>query len=83
MSKYIFECVTDLDLASLYPSIIRAFNISLDTFIGYLDMNVRGFTGADFVQDYISGDIINFGRRYFNLPGVDEIHEKVLERKSA
>lgn len=77
LSRFIFECVTDLDLASLYPSIIRAFNLSLDTFIGYLEMNHKGYTGGDFIQDYISGDIVNVGMRYFNLPGIDEIYNEL------
>lgn len=68
LSNFIFDCVADLDLASLYPSIIRAFNLSVDTIIGYVKMNFRGFKGDDFVQDYISGDVINFCNRYFNLP---------------
>lgn len=75
LSKLIFECVTDLDLAALYPSIYRAFNISLDAFIGYLDMHTAVGDGEDFIQDYITGDIVNIGRKYFNLPGIDRIHE--------
>ena len=80
-SKFIFECATDLDLSSLYPSIIRAFNISLDTFIGYLDMYVMGYNGGDFVQDYITGDLINIGTRYFNLPNINDLHDKILEER--
>lgn len=81
LSKLIFECVTDLDLASLYPSIYRAFNISLDAFIGYLDMHTAVGDGEDFIQDYITGDIVNIGRKYFNLPGIDRIHE-IVKAKS-
>lgn len=73
LSKYIFECVTDLDLASLYPSIIRALNISVETCIGKVYYNHNNSTGEDLVQDYMSGDIIAFGHKHMGLPTVDEM----------
>lgn len=76
-SNYIFDCATDLDLTALYPSIIRAFNISSDTYIGIVNLSHNGYKGDNFIQDYISQDIINFGGRYFNLPNVEDLEEDI------
>lgn len=34
--------------------------------------------GAEFVSDYLSGDIISFGNTWFNLPTVDELNKRIL-----
>ena len=69
-SKYLYESVIDFDLSSLYPSIILAFNISPETCYGKLDM--QGNEEA-FLNDYSTHDYINFGKKWFNLPGLDEM----------
>lgn len=79
LSKYIFECVTDLDLASLYPSIIRALNISVETCIGKVYYDNVGCTGEDLIQDYMADDIIAFGHKHMNLPSVDEMIDIIRE----
>jgi DNA polymerase elongation subunit (family B) len=72
LSKYIFECCTDLDLAALYPSIIRALNISVETCIGKVYFDYNGYSGETLIQDYMANDIINFGNKYLNLPTVED-----------
>jgi hypothetical protein len=79
-SQYIFDMATDEDLKSLYPSIKRALNISLETYIGKIVYNDYDLDGKTLAQDYISGDILNFGIKYFNLPSVDDVL-KLLEEE--
>lgn len=80
-SNTIFECVTDLDLSSLYPSINRAFNMSSETLIGYLEYKGNnGLTGIDFLTDYIVKDEMNFCNKYFNLPCFDDLEDMLDER---
>lgn len=80
LSKFIFECCTDLDLASLYPSIIRALNISVETCIGKVYFDYMEYNGEDLVQDYMANDVIAFGSKYMNLPNVDDMIE-IIDRK--
>lgn len=79
LSRFIFECCTDLDLASLYPSIMRALNISVETCIGKVYIDLEGCDGETLLQDYLSGDILNFGAKYLNLPTVAEMVELIEE----
>lgn len=79
LSRFIFECCTDLDLASLYPSIMRALNISVETCIGKVYIDLEGCDGETLIQDYLSGDILNFGSKYLNLPTVAEMVELIEE----
>jgi len=85
-SQYMFEEVCDLDLSSLYPSIIIAFNLSPETFIKKL--NVRTINPFDqteinvedvLVDDYISKDYVSLGKKYFNLPNMSELIKKVSD----
>lgn len=73
MSSLIFDDVIDLDLASLYPSLIRALNIALETLVGTITCDINGSNGIQLTQDFISNDVINFGNKYFNLPSVGDI----------
>lgn len=80
-SNRMLELVVDLDLASLYPNITITFNISPETCLGKI--TVRDAMGNDitdqFVDDYTSGDVINFGIKYLGLPTVEEMYKIVKE----
>ena len=88
-SRWIFRNIIDFDLTSLYPSIIRAFNISKMSQIGKVvipdqvsDMEnpygeERYNRGGDFIDDYECGDILFIGRKWFNLPSVKEMIDEL------
>ena len=84
-SKFIFDDVIDLDLASLYPSIFRAFNIDATTQYGRLLFKDSPPTkeydaGGMFVNDMETQDYIAIGSKWFMLPTTNEILTK-LENK--
>jgi len=87
-SRYLHKFVIDMDLAQLYPSIIQALNMSEDTLkfqIVIPDTNeLDGKTedrSREFVQDYTSGDIIGFGKRYFNAPDITDMVKYIQSRE--
>lgn len=92
-SRWIFRNIIDFDLTSLYPSIIRAFNISKMSQIGKIlipekvsDLEnpygeERYNRGGDFVDDYECGDMLFLGRKWFNLPSVKEMLDELGEDK--
>jgi hypothetical protein len=94
-SSYIYDLVIDYDLSSLYPSIIRAFNIDITTQYGRLilsegpvvdedrllpelieeygeENHSRDF-GGEFLEDYNTRDFDYIGRKWFGLPGDEEL----------
>lgn len=73
LSNFIFDDVIDLDLASLYPSLIRALNLSLETLVGTIMCDINGSNQIEMAQDYMTGDIVNFGMKYFNLPSLEDV----------
>ncbi|MGL6099375.1 MAG: 3'-5' exonuclease [Fusobacteriaceae bacterium] len=85
LSKWIFRNIVDFDLSSLYPSIIYAFNISKMAQIAkiYIPEKVSDYEnlyngerynrGGDFVDDYECGDALYIGKKWFGLPGVDDL----------
>jgi hypothetical protein len=92
-SQYLFENVIDMDLSSLYPSIILALNIDVSTQYGKLYMygeEENWDTGEtneeDIAYQYFdsltSRDWIAIGDKWFDLPTPDEVSlelEKELE----
>lgn len=74
-SPFIHDDVTDVDLASLYPSTTEAYNISPETHMGkitHLNENGEDDT-VHFIDGYNSADPINFGIEFMNLPTVEEM----------
>lgn len=84
MSQFIHLDVTDIDLSSLYPSIIEALNICPETHRGKI--KYIGATGEDttihFVDAYNSKDYINFGIEYMGLPSPSDLLKKLGEVKA-
>jgi hypothetical protein len=95
-SNKIFEKTCDLDLASLYPSIIQGFNIDSFTQIGkaflveqfedvYVYNNKSQLKLENKLNDEIpkiidsiqAKDFIATGKKYFNLPDLQELLEVV------
>ena len=86
LSSFIFKIVTDLDLASLYPNIQIAFNISPETFVGPLRYRkVNAITGVEedltdhLIDSYNSRDAVKFGIEFYGLPTYKEMEEYVDE----
>ena len=78
-SQYLFEECADLDLSSLYPSIIMALNLSPETFIKKIcvtDSNENNIEDK-IIDEYISGDYISLGNKYLNLPSIDDLIKEV------
>jgi len=72
-SKFIFENVIDFDLTSLYPSIILAFNVDATTQIGRIESDE--FDSPKLIDDIVTRNYINIGKKYFNLPDVSDMLE--------
>ena len=83
-SNMIFELAVDLDLSSLYPSIIITFNISPDTCYGKL--TIKDIEGNDitdmFMDDIMSHDYINFGHKWYGLPDLSEMYNLISEKST-
>lgn len=76
LSNRIFEYVIDFDLSSLYPSIIRAYNISPNTELAKVKFNLTDdYENDRFIDRYMTRDSINFSIDYYNLPSFDELVE--------
>ena len=84
-----FDNAVDFDFSSLYPSIIREFNIAPNTQIGML-MVTRNFTPEEairanntvagaFIEDMISQVWLEIGTRWFNLADYTRLHSEVIE----
>lgn len=81
-SKYVFEEVGDVDLSSLYPSIILALNLSPETFdrkVYFKKIRNDGVNyevisyEKEFIDDYISRDYISVGKKYLGLPSINDL----------
>lgn len=78
----IFEDVIDEDLASLYPSIIRAFCIDSNTLIGRITDAEGNDAILSFFGEYMAeGDLIAIGKKIFGLPNVEDILAKYAEEE--
>jgi len=81
-STTLHDLVQDLDLASLYPSIISAFNISANNCqlqIHYYNEENREEETEKFMDHYMTSDSISFGVQYLNLPSIDQMANKIKE----
>ena len=84
-----FDNAVDFDFSSLYPSLIREFNIAPNTQIGMLIIS-RKFTDAEairanntvagaFIEDMISQVWLEIGTRWFNLADYATLYHEVIE----
>lgn len=78
-SQFLFEEVGDLDLSSLYPSIIIALNLAPETFIKKLYITVyneieKCFENVEdkFIDEYIAKDYVAIGHKYLGLPSIEQ-----------
>ena len=82
----------DFDYASLYPIIMKENNIAPNTEIGKINIiddpypdynhfnNERFYDKAGyFIEDYMSGNKIEFARRWFKMPDIIEMKKLIIE----
>ena len=85
----LFDNCVDFDFASLYPSIIRQFNIAANTIIGKLiiddkvhdkenisDMD-KWTRASAFMEDIQSQQWLEFASRWFNLPNYTTLYHEI------
>ena len=85
----IFNFVVDYDFTSLYPTILKMFNIYKSTLLGKIKLEgpptvyeslVSGEEGYDrgakFIEDLETKEPIFIGRRWLNLPSFEEVVEE-------
>ena len=88
----IFDNLDDFDYKSLYPSLIREFNMSPNTQIGKIQMpykihNKEGHLPSDFrfnrsrefAEDFTSKDWLEFGSRWLHLATYEELLDDIEE----
>ena len=90
LSQFVFEEVCDLDLSSLYPSIIIALNLAPETFIKKLNIELFNEQTMEwescqdvFIDEYIAKDYVFMGDKYCGLPNMDELAELALQEELA
>ena len=82
-SNNITPSLSKIDLSSLYPSIIIAFNLSPETFIKKINVRKTEYDQTKtsiediVIDDYISKDYVSIGHKYFNLPNMEYLINKV------
>ena len=84
-SKYMYQKVIDFDLSSLYPSIIRAFNIDTTTQYGRLFIDgiqpSKEFDPAlTFIDKLTSDNYIKLGYEYYGLPKATDLMRELINR---
>jgi DNA polymerase elongation subunit (family B) len=72
-STKVYENVIDEDLASLYPSIILAFNIDADTMIGKIMCKERPELDDEIPTMLAEADPVKIGKELLGLPNVSDI----------
>ncbi len=92
-SKYIYKNVVDFDFSSMYPNIIATINISRTSMIGKLIIdsgiedvykvyqNIENVSdkGHSFMEEYLTGHFITLGKRWFNLPGTEDLIKEFIK----
>ena len=81
----------DFDFKALYPSIDREHNLAPNTIIGkiLIDNKVHKYEnpyhnedydrGGQFIEDLVTGNSLEFGKRWFNFAGFREMLEDIDE----
>lgn len=80
-SDRVFETVIDLDLSSLYPSIILAFNIDANTMAGKI-LPAEGEVHVDetaYVPTIVENCKTQIGKMFLNLPTFQEVLSSYTE----
>lgn len=87
----ICDNLDDYDYARLYPSELDKHNMAPNTMIGKIlidepiDPNENRFNNDYFdrvvalIEDFLSGNYIDFGKRYLNLAGYEEMYDDIIE----
>lgn len=83
-SRHIFRDVIDVDLSSLYPSILIAFNIDVSTQVGkvnfYEDDSEDAENKAPELFDALQAqDWVMYGEKYFDLPNEEDLIDEFEE----
>lgn len=80
----------DYDYARLYPSELDKHNIAVNTMYGkiqipqQIDPEENRFNNEYFdrtvalIEDYLSGNYIEFGKRYLNLAGYEQMYDDII-----
>ena len=76
-SGKVYENVIDEDLASLYPSIILAFNIDADTMIGKIMCESKPNLEDDIPTMLAEADPIRIGKELLGLPNIEEVLDNI------
>lgn len=84
-SKFVYQKVIDMDLAQLYPSIIMAYNIDATTQYGRLAIDGKPPTkeydpAGDFIDNLECQNPIELGKKWFNLPSIADMVERLQEK---
>ena len=84
-----FDNNVDFDFSSLYPSLIREFNIAPNTQIGmiiidrqfnpYESIRSNNTVAGAFIEDMISRVWLEIGTRWFNLADYTELYHEIIE----
>ena len=85
----IIDNIIDEDFASLYPSILREFNMAAHTQIGYIDIpkmvhrfedkakTEHWIRSGEFIENIQSQVWLEFNSRWFNLPNYTEMYHMI------
>lgn len=87
----VFNNLDDFDFKSLYPSILREFNMAPNTQIGKVfipdeihseenKFNIDKYTRSTaFMEDFQSGNTLEFVRRWYHAPSFGELYDDIKE----
>ena len=90
MPVYVFDNLDDFDYKSLYPSILREFNIAPNTQIGQLQLpdkihdkenrilDSKWLRAGEFMEDLQSHVWIEFCARWFHMAGYEELYDDII-----
>lgn len=81
-SSRVFSNAVDFDASSMYPSIIRAYDIDPEAQIGtilFKDENGTPELCPEFMEVLLTCNPVEIGSKYFNLPRLDELLKVVEE----
>lgn len=83
-SKFVYDHVVDVDLASLYPSIIIAFNLASSTQYGKIEFDVDieedkdDTINMEFIDKLTTNNHIQFSSDYFNAPTLTDLCRDII-----
>ncbi len=86
LSDRIFRFAADLDASSMYPSTIRAYNITPEAEVGTILFGYKDENGdfidktGEFVDHYLANDPMLFCQKYMNLPTITEMEEYIAKK---